>query len=106
METRRFRLLRFICNSLETELGPEEDQVLKGFTGLISRNALELILDQSLEGKLGSGSSLRGLHLLLTNPRLAVEALAGESVSGGDDVIEVHILHERLNPLSLLGLLL
>lgn len=93
----RFRL----CNSLETELGLQEGQVLKRLTGLVGGHGLELILQESLESHLGSGSSLGGLHLLLADPGLAIERLAGKSVSGRDDVVEVHILDERLHSLSL-----
>jgi hypothetical protein len=94
------------CNSLETELCLQEDQVLKWLTRLISGDALELLLDHVLERDLSGGSSLRGLHLLLRNPSLAVESLGGESVSGGDDVVIVDILNEWLHSLSLESLLL
>ena len=97
-------LLRFRCNSLETELGLKEDNVLKRLAGLISRDRLELILNEGLESHLSGCSTFRGLHLLLRYPGLAVESLAGQSVSGGDDVTVVHILNERLHSLSLSGL--
>lgn len=94
------------CNSLETELGLKEDQVLKWLTGLVSGDVLELLLHQVLEGHLGGSSTLRCLHLWLRNPVLAVESLSGESVSSGDDVVIVDILNERLHSLSLGSLLL
>lgn len=89
------------CNSLETELGLQEGQVLEWLTGLIRWHVLELILQKSLESDLSGGSTLGGLHLLLRNPVLAIESIGGKTVSGGDDVAEVHILNERLNSLSL-----
>lgn len=92
------------CNSLETELGLEEGQVLKWLTGLIRWHILELILEESLESDLSGGSTLGGFHLLLRNPVLAIESFGRKTVSGGDDVVEVHILNERLNSLSLEGL--
>jgi hypothetical protein len=104
MHAQRQLLLRFRCNSLETELGLKEDQVLKRLTGLIGGHRLELILHQGLESHLRGCSALGGLHLLLSDPSLAVESFTGESVPGRDNVAIVHILDERLHSLSLSGL--
>ncbi len=95
-----------ICNSLETELSLEEDQVLKWLTRLVSGHVLELVLEHGLESNLGGSASLRSFHLCLANPALAIEGLAWKSVSSWDDVVVVHVLDERLDSLSLLGLLL
>jgi hypothetical protein len=107
VDNRRYIFLfSLICNSLETELSLEEDQVLKWLTRFVSGHVLELVLEHGLESNLGCGAALWSFHLCLANPTLAVEILAWKSVSGWDDVVVVHVLDERLDSLSLLSLLL